>query len=93
MKYQYQHEIVPEDAKMCKDHYDKGEICDGTKDDCVKKGMGICLSDSNCYGIMYDATWATTYHGVKICKSWTLVEKPEKDWSVFMKCSLRKLYL
>ena len=92
LKYQFQHEIAPEDGKYCNDHYDKKEICDGNKIDCVKKGKEICLSDSTCYGIMFDSNgWA--HNGVKICTSWALRAKPEKDWSVFLKCSLGKLHI
>ena len=91
LKYQFQHEIIPQLGKFCKDHDDKTEICDGTKKDCVKKGKEICLSDSNCYGIMWDSAWGKK--GVKMCTSWTLEEKEGKDWSVFMKCSMGKLYI
>ena len=62
-------------------------MCDGTKTDCLQKAKTDCLAGPDCYGFMYEPTWATTNHGVKMCKSWTLVDKPEKDWSVFMKCS------
>ena len=87
LKYQFQHEIIPQLGKFCKDHDDKTEICDGTRSDCVKKGKEICLSDSNCYGIMYKSGWVSTYKGIKMCSSWTLQAKSEKDWSVFLKCS------
>ena len=81
----YQDEIAPQVGKYCKDHYDKANICNGTKDDCVLKGKEICWADPNCYGIMYDSAWGL--NGVKICTSWTLKENPGKDWSVFMRCS------
>merc|ERR1712080_70648 len=82
----YQDEIAPQLGKYCKDHYDKVNICNGTKNDCVLKGKEMCGLDPNFYGIMYDTEWAEAYKGVKICCSWTLEEKPEKDWSVFLKC-------
>ena len=82
----YQEEISPRVGKYCKEHYDKKNICDGTKNDCVLKGMELCWSDLNCYGIMYHPGWASSLKGVKICTSSTLREKPEKDWSVFLKC-------
>ena len=90
LKYQFKHEIDPQDGKYCKDHYDIHDICDGTKSDCVKKGKEICLSDSDCFGIMYNYEWDHWKYGVKICTSWTLREKPEKDWSIFLKCTFGK---
>ena len=89
----YQDEIAPQLGKYCKDHYDKVNICNGTKNDCVLKGKEMCGLDPNCYGIMYDTEWAEAYKGVKICSSWTLEEKPEKDWSVFLKCRPGKLFI
>ena len=83
--YQFQQEIPPHVGKVCKSSYDKTAICDGSKGDCVKEGKDLCLSDPNCYGIMYDSAWGL--NGVKICTSWTLKENPGKDWSVFMRCS------
>ena len=65
---------------------DYKNICDGTKNDCVLKGKEMCQSDPNCYGIMYHSGWSSDYKGVKVCTSSTLKEKPEKDWSVFLKC-------
>ena len=87
----YQEEISPHKGKYCKDHYDHNEnnICDGTKNDCVSKGKEICWSDPNCYGIMYHSSKTT---GLKLCTSRTLQEKPEKDWSVFMKCDSGMYY-
>ena len=32
------------------------------------------------------AWWGQAYKGVKVCKTKTLVAKPEKDWSVYLKC-------
>ena len=61
-------------------------ICDGTKNDCVLKGKEMCQSDPNCYGIMYHSGWSSGHKGIKACTSSTLQEKPEKDWSVFLKC-------
>ena len=61
-------------------------MCDGTKNDCVLKGKEMCQSDPNCYGIMYNSGWTSNFKGVKVCTSSTLQEKPEKDWSVFLKC-------
>ena len=57
----------------------------------------MCQSDPNCYGIMYNSGWASAVKGVKVCTSSTLKEKPEKDWSVFLKCEssgnwIRKSY-
>ena len=83
----YQEEIDPLEGKYCEEQYSNNNICDGTKNDCVLKGKEICWSDPNCYGIMYHSGWWTSsYKGVKICTSSTLEEKPEKDWSVFLKC-------
>ena len=87
-------EIAPNAGKYCKDHYDYKNMCDGTKNDCILKGKEMCESDPNCYGIMYHCYecniptygWASTFKGVKVCTSSTLQEKPEKDWSVFLKC-------
>ena len=82
----YDEEIAPNAGKYCKDHNDNKNMCDGTKNDCVLKGKEMCQSDPNCYGIMYHSQWASDYKGVKVCTSSTLKEKPEKDWSVFLKC-------
>ena len=82
----YQEEIAPHVGKYCKDNYDNQNICDGTKNDCVSKGKEICWLDLNCYGIMYNSAWSSGKKGVKMCTSSTLQEKPQKDWSVFMKC-------
>ena len=80
----YQEEIAPHVGKYCKNHYDLKNICDGTKNDCVFKGKEICLSDPNCYGIMYNSKWASEHNGVKICTTRKLQEKLEKDWSIFL---------
>ena len=82
----YQEEIAPHVGKYCENNYESKNICDGTKNDCVLKGKEICSLDSNCYGIMYNSGWTSGLKGVKMCTSLTLQEKPEKDWSVFMKC-------
>ena len=55
--------------------------------DCVSKGEDYCWQGQDCYGIMYNADWASTNRGVKVCTSSKLIEKPKKDWSVFLKCS------
>ena len=73
-------------GKWCNAHYDKQNICDGTINDCVLKGKGICWADPNCYGIMYNSGWTSGLKGVKICTNSTLEEKPSNDWGVFMKC-------
>ena len=91
----YQDEIAPHVGKYCKHNYDAFEymnICDGTKNDCELKGKEICWLDPNCHGIMYDTGWAEFYKGVKVCSSWTLIEKQEEDWSVFLKCRKGKFY-
>ena len=90
LKYQFQREIAPQAGKYCRDQYTHPNICDGTKNDCVKKSKEKCLSDSNCYGVMYNSVNASVTKGVKMCTSQTLEEKPEKDWSVFLKCSTGK---
>ena len=61
-------------------------ICDGSKNDCVWKGKEKCYFDPNCHGIMYNgASWGPAHKGVKVCTSKALIDKPEKDWSVYLK--------
>ena len=91
----YQDEITPQEGKFCKDinDLDYRNICDGSKDDCVLKGKEKCSKDPNCYGIMYnDHSWTAHFKGVMTCTSMALVEKPGKDWSVFLQCSKYKFF-
>ena len=70
-------------------------ICDGTRNDCVNKGRIKCDTDPNCFGITFpyrdgdsrQTAWFSAKRGVAVCKSQVLVQKPEKDWNVFQKCS------
>ena len=80
----YQDEIPPEEGEYCKNNWDNKYFCNGTKNDCVFKGKEICLSDPNCYGIMYNSKWASEHNGVKMCTTRKLQEKLEKDWSIFL---------
>ena len=86
----YQEEITPQEGKTCKDVVSLSEyknICDGSKTDCVLKGKEKCHSDPSCHGVMYNgASWGPAHKGVKVCKTKTLIAKPEKDWSVYLKC-------
>ena len=86
----YQEEITPQEGKWCKDEVSLSEyknICDGSKTDCVLKGKEKCHSDPSCLGVMYNgASWGPHFKGVKVCKTKTLIAKPEKDWSVYLKC-------
>ena len=93
----YQEEITSQKGKWCEDNVDLSEylnICDGSKTDCVLKGKEKCHSDPNCHGVMFPsgtgAWWGQTYKGVKVCKTKTLVAKPAKDWSVYLKCNAGK---
>ena len=66
LKYQFQREIAPQTGKYCKKSYTHPSTCDGTKNDCVKNGKEKCLSDSNCYGVMYNSVNASVTKGVKM---------------------------
>ena len=46
----------------------------------------MCWLDPNCKGIMYQDGWADKNKGVKMCSLWTLIDKPEHDWSIFRSC-------
>ena len=87
----YQEEITPQEGKTCKDVVSLSEyknICDGSKTDCVLKGKEKCHSDPSCLGVMYNgASWGPHFKGVKVCKTKTLIAKPGKDWSVYLKCN------
>jgi hypothetical protein len=82
----YQEEITTE---WCVDNGDLPaymNICDGSKEDCVAKGKAKCLTDNDCYGIMYNgASWGPHFKGVKVCTSRKLAQKG--DWKTFLKCS------
>ena len=89
--------IVPNDGKWCESQIEYSNyhnICDGTRDDCVSKGKQQCSSDPDCYGITFpyrdgdprQANWFLMKKGVRLCKSGSLIEKPEKDWTMHMKC-------
>ena len=86
----YQEEITSQKGKWCEDNEDLSEylnICDGSKTDCVWKGKEKCRSDPKCHGIMYNGgSWGQTFKGVKVCKTKTLVAKPDKVWNVYLKC-------
>ena len=87
----YRDEITPQEGKWCKDSVDADNleyrnICDGSNTDCVLKGKEKCHSDPNCHGIMYNGSWGLAFKGVKVCKTKALITKPEKDWSVYLKC-------
>ena len=93
----YKEEITPQSGKICKDHEYNGKygnICDGSKTDCVLKGKEKCHSDPNCHGIMYNGgSWGQTFKGVKVCKTKTLVAKPDKAWNVYLKCHEGKFWI
>ena len=81
--------MIPQKGKYCKDNANLPEylnICDGSKTDCVLKGKEKCHFDPNCHGIMYNGiSWGPHFKGVKVCKTSTLIAKPEKDWSIYLK--------
>ena len=93
----YQEEITPQEGKWCKDEVSLSEyknICDGSKTDCVLKGKEKCHSDPSCLGVMYNgASWGPHFKGVKVCKTKTLIAKPGKDWSVYLKCNEGKFWI
>ena len=93
----YKEEITPQEGKFCTNKETLRNICDGSKTDCVSKGKEKCHSDPNCHGVMYvgpvSAWWAQDFKGVKVCKTKTLVAKPEKDWSVYLKCDEGKFLI
>ena len=53
--------------------------------DCVAKGKEICNADSQCFGIMYHASWGPLNKGVKWCASTRM--EPKGDWKAYMKCN------
>ena len=93
----YQEEIAAQKGEWCEDNADEEEylnICDGWKTDCVLKGKEKCHSDPNCHGIMYNGgRWVNKFKGVKVCKTKTLIAKPGKDWSVYLKCNEGKFWI
>ena len=54
-----------------------------------------CDTDPNCFGITFpyrdddssQGAWFRAKRGVAVCKNKILLNKPEKDWSVYQKCS------
>ena len=54
-----------------------------------------CDTDPNCFGITFpyrdddsrQDAWFSAKRGVAVCKNKILLNKPEKDWSVYQKCS------
>ena len=59
----------------------------------MSKGKELCASDPNCFGITYpyedgsplQANWLQN-NGIAVCNSRSLVDRPEKDWNMHMKC-------
>ena len=57
----------------------------------MRAGQEKCSQDSSCYGITYpsvmigDKTWLDFKRGVAVCRSRSIVDKPEKDWNVYAK--------
>ena len=71
----------------CEEHVDLQNICDGTKEDCIRKAGLLCKDDSSCLGFMWNQYWGPSNKGVKKCTSTTLTAKPAKDWEIyFEKC-------
>ena len=94
--------IEPLDGKWCESWYEPSNylgICDGTRTDCVFKGRMKCDKDSKCLGITFpyrdyesrQNAWFKEKRGVAVCKSRNLLNKSEKDWNVYQKCSGRDL--
>merc|ERR1719232_1421612 len=90
--------IEPLDGKWCQSRDEPSNyqnICDGTRTDCVSKGRMKCDTDPNCLGITFpyrdddsrQDAWFSDKKGVAVCKSKILLNKPEKDWNVYQKCS------
>ena len=54
-----------------------------------------CDTDPNCLGITFpyrdddsrQDAWFSDKKGVAVCKNKILLNKPEKDWNVYQKCS------
>ena len=77
------HEYDETRVDWCADHYDLYNICNGSRNDCLKKGKAKCDKDWACHGIMFHAGWARSHKGVKVCKSQRMTRKG--DWQAFMK--------
>jgi len=90
--------IEPLDGKWCESWDEPSNylgICDGTRTDCVFKGRMKCDKDSKCLGITFpyrdyesrQNAWFKEKRGVAVCKSRNLLNRSEKDWNVYQKCS------
>ena len=77
--------VLPSKAKWCKTSVDRYNLCLGEKVDCINKAKEMCQTESNCYGFMWNDQWGETNQGVKMCTSLTLIEKPDKDWEIYLK--------
>jgi len=69
------------DGVWCPNHYDAHHVCNDTDstEDCLTKGMQLCESKSDCFGVgVHPGWWTGKHNGVKICTSATLVAK--SDW-------------
>ena len=61
------------------------DFCDGTREDCLKKGMEKCKNDSDCYGVVFNSGQAKKFKGVGVCWSPETEAKALKDWDYFAK--------
>ena len=79
--------LLEDKSQWCKDEDVNGarEICDGTKNNCISKGLKFCEADPNCHGIMWNDGWGATFKGVRLCTSSALIYKPGRDWETHLK--------
>ena len=69
----------------CEDNVDQQNICDGTKEDCIKKAESLCKDESSCLGFMWNTGWGAHFKGVKKCTSTNLTAKSSNDWEIYLK--------
>ena len=72
-------------ASWCEDNVDLRKICDGTKEECIRKAESLCKDESSCLGFMWNQGWGSSHKGVKKCTSTTLTAKPANDWEIYLK--------